>query len=638
MCGIAGCVVPTDSAPDESLLRLMGSALAHRGPDDVGVEVVGQVGLVHRRLAVVDPSPAGHQPMCDRQRRWWLTYNGEIFNHRTLRRELNDVDWRSTTDTETLLNGLSVWGRAVIPRCNGFFAYAALDTARKELLLVRDRFGVKPLYLARHNGALWFASELGALLAAGVPRKADLAAVADALSSGWVNGTTTPFQNIERVSPGAVITISLADLAVHQSYWYQPSDVVDSARMEAAARRDRVELRAELEAALRTSVRLRLMADVPLGTMCSGGVDSGLITAFAASEQPNICAYNARIADQPDADESRWAQKVATALRVELRTVTVTAESWRRDLVSVVRHNEYPLRHESSVPMSQIARLARADGVKVLLSGEGADELFGGYEGRHQSSYEAFVPRAQLWRDRRRTAVALTTALWHRRGSGVLDTLMAMAGRHPSDTLLEPPLNFNAESQRALVEPRARAAYAHHTGARAELEAAMLEDISTFLPHLLNRQDKATMQHSIETRVPFLDPDVVSFALNLPLEARVTPVRKGILRELARQHLPDGIAERFKFGFGFDVRRYLSDAANPSFLENGCLRELFQVPQESWRRAIAGLLRPHVLRFWTGEIWCRLLLEGQSVATVEAALWGSRAIKKTRPTTNGVNA
>jgi asparagine synthase (glutamine-hydrolysing) len=616
----------------------MGGALAHRGPDDAGVEVIGQVGLVHRRLAIVDPSPTGHQPMCDGRRRWWLTYNGEIFNHRALRRELDGVDWRGATDTETLLNCLSVWGAAAIPRCNGLFAYAALDTARQELLLVRDRFGVKPLYLARHDGALWFASEIGALLAAGVPRKPDLAALAEALSTGWVNGTATPVQDIESVAPGSVVTISLADLGVRQSYWYRPSDVVAPDRMDALARRDRAGLRAELEAALRTSVRLRLMADVPLGTMCSGGVDSGLITAFAAAEQPNLHAYNARIADQPDADESRWAEKVATALRVELRTVNVTAESWRRDLVSVVRHIEYPLRHESSVPMAQIARLACSDGVKVLLSGEGADELFGGYEGRHQSGYRAFVSRAQLWRDGRRTAAALTAALWHRRGRGVTDALLAMAGRHPSDTLAQPLLNLSAEPQRGFFESRARAAYAHHKGARAELEAAMLEDISTFLPHLLNRQDKATMQHSIETRVPFLDPEVVSFALNLPLEARVTPARKGILRELARRHLPRGVAERFKFGFGFDVRRYLSDAADPSFLESGCLRELFQVPRESWRSATAGLPRPHVLRFWTGEIWCRLLLEGQTVAAVESALWGGRAEKKKGPTTGGANA
>ncbi|HWS53004.1 MAG TPA: asparagine synthase (glutamine-hydrolyzing) [Pyrinomonadaceae bacterium] len=638
MCGIAGCVLPKGSAPDESLLRLMGGALAHRGPDDTGVEVVGQVGLVHRRLAVVDPSPAGHQPMRDARGRWWLTYNGEIFNHRDLRRELDGVDWRSTTDTETLLCGLGAWGRAVVPRCNGFFAYAALDTARGELLLVRDRFGVKPLYLARHGGALWFASEMGALLAAGVPRKADPAALAEALSTGWVNGAATPLQGVESVAPGAVVTINLDDLSLSRSYWYRPADVVDPERMGRAARRGRAGLRAELEAALRESVRLRLMADVPLGTMCSGGVDSSLVARFAADEQPGIYAYNVRIADQPDADESRWAEKVAKALRLELRTVNVTAETWRQDLVRVVRHIEYPLRHESSVPMSQIAGLARADGVKVLLSGEGADELFGGYEGRHQPSYAAFVPRSQLWRDRSRTSAAMVAALWHRRGRGVLDTLSAMAGRHPSDTLSRTPLGLNGHPPPAPPESNARAAYAHHEGARAELEAAMLEDIHTFLPHLLNRQDKSTMLHSVETRVPFLDPEVVSFALNLPLETRVTPRRKGILRELARQHLPRGIAERFKFGFGFDVRRYLSDAADPSFLEDGCLRELFRVPREQWRHAVAGLLRPHVLRFWTGEIWCRLLLEGQPVAAVESALWGARAVKRKGAEAVGVGA
>lgn len=603
----------------------MGHALAHRGPDDSGVEIIGQVGLVHRRLAIVDTSSAGHQPMCDREGRWWLTYNGEIFNHQALRRELEGVKWRGMSDTETLLNGLSVWGPAVIPRCNGLFAYAALDTTRQELLLVRDRFGVKPLYLARHNGALWFASEIGALLAAGVPRKPDLAILNEALSYGWVNGTATPLQNIERVPPGSVITISLKDLGTRQSYWYRPSEMVDAARMEAVARRDRAELCTELEATLRASVRRRLMADVPLGTMCSGGVDSGLITRFAADEQPGIYAYNARIADQPDADESRWAEKVAHALRIELRTVNVTAESWRRDLVSVVRHIEYPLRHESSVPMAQIARLAHSDGVKVLLSGEGADELFGGYEGRHQSSYAAFVSPSQLWRDRRRTAAAMATALWHRRGRGVVPALMSLVGRHPSDTLTRMPLNGNVEPRRSLLEPPVRGAYAHHTGARAELEEAMLEDLSIFLPHLLNRQDKSTMQHSIETRVPFLDPNVVSLALNLPLEARATPLRKGILRGLARRHLPHGIAERFKFGFGFDVPKYLSDFADPSFLQDGCLRELFQVSREPWRRVVAELQRPHVLRFWTGEIWCRLLLEDQSVAAVESALWGSRA-------------
>ena len=599
----------------------MASNLAHRGPDDEGFAVVGQVGMVHRRLAVVDPSPAGRQPMQDSQGRWWLTYNGEIFNHTSLRSELRCANWRGTTDTETLLNGLAAWGLDVIPRCNGFFAFAALDTLVKRVILVRDRFGIKPLYIARHRGGLWFASEMGALLAAGIPRKPRLPALREALAYGWVNSATTPFEEIECVRPGFVVTISLTDLAISQSCWYQPSDVVDAHRMESAARRSRAELRGELEERLRASVRARLMADVPIGTLCSGGVDSSLVTAFASQERSGILAYNASVADQPDADEGPWAHKVASALRVQLRTVKVTADSWRRDLVSVVRHNEYPLRHESSVPMAQIANLARTDGVKVLLSGEGADELFGGYEGRHQAAYADFVQRAQLLHDKVRTAGAMLTAIRKRRGRGLLDAFKFLTCGLTDEELLEFPRSSDAEMEHLLLERRCRLAYAHHTGARADLEAALLGDLSEFLPHLLNRQDKATMQHSVETRVPFLDPDIVSFALNLPLELRITPVRKAILREVAQTNVPRGVATRYKFGFGFDVRRYITEAADPSFLENGYLRELLKIADKPWRRTIGGLSRPHLLRFWTGEIWCRLLLDGRSVATVENELW-----------------
>jgi asparagine synthase (glutamine-hydrolysing) len=624
VCGIAGCILPKGSTPDLAVLGKMAQALSHRGPDDVGVEVVGQVGLVHTRLSIVDPSPAGHQPMCDQEGRWWLTYNGEVFNHASLRRQLPGVQWRSHSDTETVLHGLRVWDEGAVPRFNGLFAFAALDTAAERLLLVRDRFGVKPLYLARQDGAIWFASEIGALLAAGISREPRLDALSHALSYGWVNGRVTPFRHVDRVTPGSLVDVDLRDLSVRQSRWYEPAGVVDAERMRVAAGRSRETLRRELETALRASVRLRLMSDVPVGAMCSGGVDSGLITAFAADEQPTIRAYNASIVDQADADEGPWAAKVARALGVELRTVDVTAESWRRSLVGVVAHNEYPLTHESSVPMAGIAALARSDGVKVLLSGEGADELFGGYGELHRLAYEGFVPDRQLRRDRGQKVLASAGRVWRRRGAGVMAKLLTMSRPHPSAMLIQSPPSADAEADWRSIERRAQSAYAHHTGPRAALEAGLAGDLSTYLPHLLNRQDKATMQNSVETRVPFLDPEVIALALNLPLEARVTPYRKGILRELARELLPAGVAERAKMGFGFDVRRYLTDAAAPGFLEDGNLRDLLEVPRDSWLAAVRGMPRPQILRFWTGEIWARLMLEGQSIRAVESELWRGR--------------
>jgi asparagine synthase (glutamine-hydrolysing) len=572
----------------------MARALAHRGPDDEGIEVAGSVGLVHRRLAIVDPSPAGRQPMADASGRWLLTYNGETFNHLDLRAELPGVEWRGGSDTETVVEALARWGDDAIARCNGLFAYAALDRERRRLLLVRDRFGVKPLYLARHGGALWFASEIRTLLEAGVPRAVRGDVLAHAVERGWANGRQTPIEAIERVMPGRAVEVDLETLGTREWTWYDPLDSVDPG---APPHRT-------VEDALRASVRRRLMSDVPLGTMCSGGLDSSLITALAA-EAGTVHAFNARIVDQPEWDEGRWAAGVADHTGVELHTVEMTAADWRSQLVDVVRHVEYPLTHESSVPMAAIARIAREHGVKVLLSGEGADELFGGYSWLHHHAFADFRAR------RRPPEAALRAAYRALQERGVL------AGRAIPDPLPGPSRAIN-EYERERMEA-AVAAYSHHRGARRRLEAGLAADLSIYLPHLLNRQDKTTMMHSIETRVPFLDPDVVALALNVPLEQRVEPERKAPLRELGRRLLPAGVAEREKVGFGFDVGRYLSGAVRPEFLRDGLLREELGVERARWDEhvpAMAAALAPV-----TAEIWLRVVVAGHSGDDVQAGLW-----------------
>src|SRR4051812_21254358 len=421
MCGIAGCVVAPGGVPDRAALGRMAVALRHRARDDRGGGVRGTAALVSPRLAIVAPPPAGHEPMGDASGRWWLSYNGEVFNHLELRRRLPGRDWRGGSDTETLVNALAEWGDDAPRRCNGFFAFAALDSEARRLLLVRDRFGVKPLYWARHGGALWFASEIAALLAAGLPRRLDRDALAYALLYGWSSGEVTPVEGIRRVLPGTMLDVDLETLEVRERRWYDPADDVDRERARTLASRPRRALVDAAESELRDSVGRRLMGDVPVGTLCSGGVDSGVVTAFARERQPGILAYNASIADQPHADENRFAQQVARSLGVELRTVRMTAESWRADLVPAVAHNEYPLTHESSVPMTQIARLAREDGVKVLLSGEGADELFGGYGHMHLDLHVRYA----LQNRRLRTAAALVGGKVRR--DGVMATASGVA-------------------------------------------------------------------------------------------------------------------------------------------------------------------------------------------------------------------
>src|SRR4051812_10638694 len=190
----------------------MADALRHRGPDDGGIEIVGEVGLAHRRLAIVDPTPAGHQPMGDPASGWWLSYNGEVYNHLALRDELPPRTWRGGTDTETLLHALGAWGDDAAGRCNGLFAFAAVDTHRRRLLLVRDRWGIKPLYWARHDGRLWFASEIRALLAAGVPLAPDRERLLQVLFRGWLNGPETWLPGVHRVLPGAMLEVDLDSL------------------------------------------------------------------------------------------------------------------------------------------------------------------------------------------------------------------------------------------------------------------------------------------------------------------------------------------------------------------------------------------------------------------------------------------
>ena len=597
----------------------MAAALTHRGPDEQRVAVDGSVGFATARLEIVAPGSPGRQPMEDRSGQWLITYNGEIFNHVELHQQLPDPDWRGS-DTQTLLDVLAAWGEDGIERCNGLFAFAALDRARRRVLLVRDRFGKKPLYIARVNGTIWFASEIDALFAGGVPRRPQPDVLREALRSGYVDGRDTPVQDVERVPPGTLVEIDVDTLAVKERRWFEPRTLVDQAYASELAAMGRSDLARELEGALRGAVKRRLMADAEVGTMCSGGIDSGLITAYAAEDKPDLPAFHASVADDKDSGERRWAEKVADALGLDLEVAAITPAAWRSGLVAAVHHFGYPLPNSTSVGIGIVSQLAHERGVRVLLVGEAADELFGGYLRRHRREYEAFLPaKHRLWR---KADEIRGVGTWRYARRRLRRAAKRTKNQRPSPPIWSAWPEIQNERERDARE-RAAAIYGHHPGARGRLEGALLTDLEYGpLPQLLNRMDKNTMQHSIETRVPFLDPEVARLAVNLPLEARTGPQPKGLLRDLAAERLPRAVARRPKqAGPVVNFAHSLDTATQQRFLEEGLLREVLEVPAPAWQEAVATAGGNRKLSFWSAEIWCRLFMDDRPTDQVEDELW-----------------
>ena len=502
MCGIGGCVLPLGETPSLERLEAMRDSLRHRGPDGSGVEILGNVGLVHTRLAIVDVSERARQPMRHASGDWWLSFNGEIFNHEMIRRELAAESFVSGGDTETLLHALARWGPTVLPRLNGQFAIAALDLTAKRLLLARDRFGIKPLYVAVSDGGIWFASEPAALLAAGIEPSPRADGWRSILDASFYPGDTTLLQGIRRLSPGTCWEIALDTSVITSHRWDSPERHVDADSQRKLQSSSRSTLVSELEGTLRAAVHDALLGDVPVGTLCSGGVDSSLITALAFEVKRDLVAFGAGYKGDRALDEGPAARRVADALGIELELLDVTESAWRSGFVAATVHFGAPLHNASSVPISQMAERARRRGIKVLLTGEGADELFGGYMDLYSGPLTAFLS------PRQRAARRLEQIVF----GPPLDSLRAIARRIAKLTRVHPPkdpigsLPDGNPTTSVTIPPHIESAYMHHAGPRGALEETLLRDLDLTLSHLLNRMDKNMMQVSVEARVPLLDP------------------------------------------------------------------------------------------------------------------------------------
>jgi asparagine synthase (glutamine-hydrolysing) len=613
MCGIAGLVCLGQSCATDDHVRLVAQMCelqVHRGPDDTGVVPLGDACLGANRLSIIDLSQAGHMPMATPDRRWWIAYNGEVYNFQALRDELlrEGRVFQSRTDTEVVLQAFATWGPAAVERFSGMFAFAVLDAHTGVLTLARDRFGKKPLYWTMRDGHLRFASEIKVLVRTGEARVNRHRLAEWALyRTTDVGRAETLVEGIFALPAGHLMRVVGGRPEAPRSY-YTPGARVD---VEAWRRWDRAESHTvigEIESALDQAVRDRLVSDVRLGTLCSGGLDSSLVTALCARALPDVAAFNVALHGYEDVDESRYAEAVAKAVGIDLLVYPLTPEAYRANLVRAIYHSDAPLTHPNSVAFLLISEFARKNGVTILLSGEGADELFGGYPHRYRR-YGQFLRAQRLLSHapgRVRKALALA-------GSAATPDPFT---RVTYEGLLPHTLGFIDGFARDAIHQDCLDAYAFVPDeTEREVMSEMLADLSIFLPALLRRLDRMSMAVSVECRVPFLDHRLVDRVVNLPLHYRVHGATdKWILKTIAARHLPRSIVYRKKVGFPLPIADYLAPLARADYFRGGfCERELSVDPRglqshvASWRQNVQGFFSLLAL-----EIWGRMFFRGEA--------------------------
>ena len=631
MCGINGIAFSPSSGRhvDESKLVRMRDILHHRGPDDGGIFVDGNIGLGHRRLSIVDVAH-GAQPMLNGDGTCVIVYNGEVYNHADYRATLESLGYKfqNRSDTETILHLYEEYGRDCVEYLRGMFAFAIWDKTKRELFIARDRFGVKPLYYVHaDDGSLFFASEIKSLLEVGaVKPEINFAALPDQLANHGTSGDETLFRGVKRLLPGHTLVWKDGRVDIRE-FWDLSFEPKHEARTDA-------EYIEEWRDLFRQSVELRLMADVPLGMFLSGGIDSSAIAAMMSTmvKEP-IKTFSVGFRER-EANELEYARLVATKFSTDHHEITITPEQFFEALPNLVWHEDEPIGFIASVPLYFVSKLAQQH-VKVVLTGEGADETLAGY-GRYEKAlrllnygekYESVTP--SFLRDAVRGGVATLPSSLSRklnrtflsRESDIENLFFDNFGVFPKS--MQSGLFTQATKERiGDLNPYAQQnKWIDKCDAEDVLDKLLYADTKTYLHELLMKQDQMSMAASIESRVPFLDHKLVEFTARMPREMKLRGgTTKWILREAMKGILPPEILDRPKMGFPVPVGSWFrgefkhivdeyvlgSRAAERGIFDAGFVRKL--VAEHN-----AG--ENHDERIWSlvnFEIWQRQFMDGET--------------------------
>jgi asparagine synthase (glutamine-hydrolysing) len=638
MCGIAGIVSAATLGPEDRRRAIaMRDVIAHRGPDDAGLFADAHAALAHRRLSIVDLA-TGHQPLANERDDVWIVFNGEIYNHAQVRPELEARGhrYRTRSDTETIVHAYEQWGDECVSRFRGMFAFAVWDAGRRRLLLARDRLGIKPLYWTRAGDRLLFGSEIKSILASGlIQPEANEQALPELLGTRYLSGTETLFKGIHRLLPGHTLVFENGTIAIRQ-YWDVPAGEPDS-EVERLSETDAVE---RFRSLLEESVRVRLMADVPLGMFLSGGLDSSAIAALMARmiDRP-LQTFSVAFKERAFS-ELEYARQVSTAIGAEAHEVVIDDRDFFGALPRLIWHEDEPIAHPSSVPLYFVSDLASKH-VKVVLTGEGSDELLAGYgkyprallNWRASAAYRAVPAALRHW-----VAASLVPQLPGRFARYARRSFLAVE-RTPEAMFFDNFAAIGLRRQSSLLTAAAasgatpdhaygpsRAYFDRPNGRSTTLDRLLYADLKTYLVELLMKQDQMSMAASIESRVPFLDHLLVEFAAALPPRLKLRGFKtKWILREAVRPLLPDSILTRKKMGFPVPFAIWMKgpwqSAARDVLLDRRTRERGIIQP-----RAAEQLIAAHAAGAQEGgdaiwsllnlELWYRTFIDGDGVQTL----------------------
>ncbi len=636
MCGIAGFwgTKKVDGAPLD-ILRRMTDAISYRGPDDSGYwcDEASGIGLGHRRLSILDLSPAGHQPMFSACGRFCIVFNGEVYNYEQIRKELPPRNWRGHSDTEVMIEAIAEWGiHAAVKRFVGMFAFAVWDRQTRSLSLVRDRLGIKPLYYGWTGSTLLFGSELKALRAfPGFSGEIDRNSVALLMRHNYIPAPYSIYQRVHKLLPGTVLTLTAPEGPNPVAFW--SAREVAEAGVRDPFRGSEAEAIDALEQTLSEAVRLRMIADVPLGAFLSGGVDSSAVVALMqANSQRPVRTFSIGFSED-GYNEAVHAAEVARHLRTDHTELYVSPEQAQSVVPTLGAMYDEPFSDSSQIPTFLVSRLARSQ-VTVSLSGDGGDELFGGYT-RYMWTEEVWKRQQRIPYPLRAAMAALIHAapaqLWDRLFALSLPLLPARFHQaHFSDKLnkLADLLSLRSPQQlyHSLIshskdpkelapgslEPPTRVTDPQQWAEVPTLrEWMMYLDLVSYLPDdILTKVDRASMAVSLEARVPMLDHRVVEFAWKIPSSMKVRAGEgKWLLRQVLYRHVPKSMIERPKMGFGVPLGAWLRGALrdwaeellSPDKFQHGYLDP---APiRMKWKEHLSGR------RNWQYELWNVLMFQ-----------------------------